>query len=226
MRLLHPHLQARRGFTLVEMMTGIAVFVLASGIIISVLRSGLLLYAKNSAVNVAHQQARQALDRLTKDIHSSISIPSLLDVNLAALDGNNVGPAEGVSFQIQAGPTCLVAADAAANQNTIQLTGLGTFVPKVGERLVIPTHQIESDITAVSGNTITLTTNLGVPVTVTNSGGGSNYNIVAYITDLVGYVVVNGELRYYPSVAQNTYTVLARYMTNPKPFGAPYYASQ
>ena len=211
------------GFTLVETTIGAAVFVITGIIIYNVLFTGVTLSAKNAAVNLAHQQTREAADRLIRDIHAAVSVPVLLDSTRTALP-ISVGPAEGIAFMLQAGPILSVAADAAANQNTIQVSGLGSFVPKVGQRLIVPTHQIEADITAVSGTTLTLATNLGVPVTVTHSP--SNFNIIAYVADVVEYVLVNQELRYYPSAGSNTYQVVARNQTNPKPFGLPFGAIQ
>jgi prepilin-type N-terminal cleavage/methylation domain-containing protein len=216
------------GFTLVEIAVATAVFALTTGIIYHVLTTGITLSAKNSAVNLAHQQTRAAIDRLTRDIHASVSAPVLLDQNLVALP-NSVGPAPGIAFMLQASPNLLVSntgsvPDYAASVNTIQVSGLGSFVPKVGQRLVVPTHQIEADITAVSGNTLTLSSNLGVSITVTNSP--SNFNIVAYIADVVEYGVVNQELRYYPSASSTAYTVVARNQMNPNPFGLAFGAIQ
>ena len=215
----HAHIKPRSGFTLIEVLVAVAVFALAMGVLVALIRSGLVLYAKNSAVNIAHQQARQALDRIEKDIHDAMSLPALIDASRTLVDG--VGPAEGVSFIRQAGPTCIVAADALANQNVVQVSGLGSYVPQVGQRLLIPTYQIEGDITAVSGSSITIASNLGVPLKSTNNG--SSTNVQVYIGDLIGYVIVGSELRYYPNIATSNYTVLARFMTNPTPFGAPYY---
>ena len=120
--------------------------------------------------------------------------------------------------------TGLTPDDYSKDQTTIQVSGLGSFVPKVGQRFFIPTHQIEADITAVNGSTLTLATSLGVPVHVTNSP--TNFNVVAYIADVVSYVIVGGELRFYPDVTSNNYNVIARNQTNPKPFGLPFGATQ
>jgi prepilin-type N-terminal cleavage/methylation domain-containing protein len=214
--------RVRNGFTLTETLVAMSIFVLVSAALILLLRSGLVLYTKNSAVNIAHQQARQALDRLEKDIHESMSLPVLIDADRNVVEG--VGPAQGVSFIKQAGPICIVAADVSANQNKVQLSGLGAYVPQVGQRLLIPAYQIEGDITAVNGNSVTLATNLGVALKT--SVNGNNANIVAYIGDLVSYVIVGSELRYYQNVDSDNYSVVSRFMTNPKPFGAPYYASE
>jgi type II secretory pathway pseudopilin PulG len=219
----------RAAFTIAEIMVSAGVFAIASVAIYQVLNTGVVLAARNSAVNLAHQQTRQAADRLMRDIHNSISVPVLLDVNRVALP-NSVGPAEGIGFMLQTGPVLMVTAtgttpdDYPKDSTTIQVTGLGSFVPKVGQRFFIPTHQIEADITAVNGSTLTLATSLGVPVHVTNTP--TNFNVVAYIADVVSYVMVNGELRFYSSASSNTFQVVARNQINPQPFGLPFGATQ
>jgi len=218
----------RAAFTMVELMVTTAAFALAGGVIYEVLTNGMVLSAKNSAVNLAHQQTRQAADRIIRDIHNSISVPVLLDVNRVALH-NSVGPAEGIAFMLKSGPVLMVTAtgttpdDYSKDSTTIQVTGLGSFVPQVGQRFFIPTHQIEADITGVSGNTLTLATSLGVPVHVTNSP--ANFNVVAYIADVASYVMVNGELRFYLNVSSSNYQVVARNQLNAKPFGLPFGAT-
>src|ERR1700738_1497345 len=91
------------GFTLIEIAVATAVFALTSGIIYNVLTTSMTLWAKNSAVNLAHQQTRTAIDRLTRDIHAAVSAPVLLDQNSVALP-NSVGPAPGIAFMLQASP--------------------------------------------------------------------------------------------------------------------------
>jgi type II secretory pathway pseudopilin PulG len=215
-------------FTMVEIMVSTAAFALAGGVIYEVLTNGIILSAKNSAVNLAHQQTRQAADRIIRDIHNAISVPVLMDVNRVALP-NSVGPAPGIAFMLQSGPVLMVTAtgtapdDYSKDSTTIQVTGLGSFVPKVGQRFFIPTHQIEADIIAVNGSTLTLATSLGVPVHVTNSP--ANFNVVAYIADVVSYVMVSGELRFYGSASSSEYQVVARNQMNPQPFGLPFGAT-
>jgi hypothetical protein len=214
--------RGRAGFSLAETAVATAVFVLAGGLITLILITGVVLYAKNSSVNIAHDQVRVALDRLERDIHTAVSIPVLVDANRVAL--NSTGPAAGVAFMLQASPTLRVTSNAAANQNTIQVTGLGSFVPVAGQRFVIPTYQLEADIVSVSGNTLTLATNLGIPITVTNSG--PDYNIVAYVADIVEYVLVNKELRFYKNASSTNYAVIARNLLNSMPFGLPFNPTQ
>ena len=224
MKRLNTSTSRRAGFTLPEMMTTISVFALAAGIVAIVFVTGLTLYAKNVSVNVAHEQTRQAVDRLQRDIHAAISVPVLVDVNRNAL--NSTGPAEGVAFMLQGSSNLLVAANCAANQNTVQVSGLGSYTPQVGQRFVIPMYQIEADITAVNGNTLTLSNNLGTPVTVTNPSGGANLNIICYVADIVEYVVINGELRFYKNASSNNYNVVSRSLVNSQPFGLPFNPTQ
>ncbi len=75
-----------------------------------VLNTGMVLYAKNTAVNSAHQQARAGVDQMLTNLHNSVSIPQLTDANLVPLtdvvDGSGQPtPAAGISFQtFDAGP--------------------------------------------------------------------------------------------------------------------------
>jgi hypothetical protein len=222
MRYLPRQTSNRAGFTLAETSVATGLFVLTAGMICLILIAGITLYAKNSSVNLAHEQVRQAIDRLQRDIHAAISIPVLVDANRNAL--NSSGPAAGVAFMLQSSPTLAVAADAAATQSTIQVSGLGSYVPLVGQRFVIPAYQIEADITAVNGSTLTLASNLGRAVPVSNSP--TNYNVVAYVADVVEYVVVNSELRFYKNASSDNYSVVSRTLLNPTPFGLPFNPTQ
>ena len=70
---------------------------------------GLILSAKNTAVNAAHEEARQGVLRLTRDIHAAISVPQLRDNGFAVISTDPVSGvppmAAGVSFQnISSGP--------------------------------------------------------------------------------------------------------------------------
>jgi hypothetical protein len=111
-----------------------------------------------------------------------------------------------------------------------QLIQIGTSNPKpqtpaVGDHMVVLDYNVESDITKI-----------------TATGNGSNHwnifladgneqriqtksgsFVVCYITRRIGWVVNNGELRYYPNlVATPTdYVVVSRNMTSPLPFRIP-----
>ena len=75
-----------------------------------VLNAGMVLYAKNTAVNSAHQQARAGIDQMLANLHGSVSIPQLVDSSLNAVSeidpvtGSPI-PRAGISFQtFNAGP--------------------------------------------------------------------------------------------------------------------------
>ena len=84
--------QRAAGFTLVEMMITTVVFAITGGMIFIFLNSGMNLYAKNTAVNAAHQQARAGVDQMLANIHAAVSIPQLVDQNLTPLPPPGYGP--------------------------------------------------------------------------------------------------------------------------------------
>ena len=78
----------------------------------------------------------------------------------------------------------------------------GAVKPKVHQRLIIPTHDVDSDITAVSGNapgTVTLTLQTALPVNITGTAG---FNIPCFTTNVCAYVVNNGALEWHSLTAQ------------------------
>jgi hypothetical protein len=70
-----------RGFTIAEMVIAGAVLVLLGLVFFRVLQSGLLLFAKNTAVNIAHEEARGGVNRLVRDIHAAVSVPELRNLD-------------------------------------------------------------------------------------------------------------------------------------------------
>lgn len=188
----------------------------------SVLNVSLVLGAKNVAINTAHQQARTAMVQMLQDLHSAISLPYL--VNADGSTANQTQPAAGISFQeLSSGPH-KITADATTSQNqvSIRLTPQNGVIPtvSVGQRLIVPTHQIEDDITAVSGSgssvTVTLAHNLPVAIS-----GTTTYMIVALITDRCAYTVANGNLQWQGSTTKKTFAVLGNDITSNLPFSIP-----
>ena len=216
---------SRRGFALIEILVSTAVTLLVSTIIFYVLNTGMVLFAKNTAVNMAHQQARVAVLTMEADLHAAASIPQLVDVNKVAVAGS--GPAAGISFQVFAAGPFQVAAQAASGQSQISVT-TGSYIPKVGQRLCLPLHQIELDITAVgSGSTRTLTLASPLPRPVETSlefnGSGVLTPVVvtAFISDKYTYVVQEGELRYFKPGGPTTGRALVNDITAATPFSIP-----
>jgi type II secretory pathway pseudopilin PulG len=208
-----------RGYTLVELAVGAGVIGVIGLLLYSVLNLCIVLGAKNTAVNIAHQNARTAMTRMFRDLHSAVSLPYLVDTSGNQVAGN--GPAAGISFQEWSGGPHLFNSDAATSQNQISIKiTAGQPIPVVGQRVIVPTHQIEDDITAVSGTSdnLTLTLAHNLPVAVS---GTSTYSIVCFITDRCSYTVMNGALDRQAAALQNAPSVIGHNITNATPFSAP-----
>lgn len=228
-----PSSPRSRGFTLPEVMVSTAIMTVVGLIIFLVLNSGMVLYAKNTAVNTAHQQARAGVDQMLQNIHSSVSIPQLVDSNLqpitTIIDGSGAPvQAPGISFQSFAAGPFPVVADALATDTSITLNCPG-YTPGAGARLNIPAFGIELDIasTTVSGSNLryNFSQAIGAAIDIVGTGieggTGTTYVITAFITTRRSYAVVGGDLRYYPTNDLNSYKVITRNITSPTPFSIP-----
>lgn len=222
-----------RAAALIELLIGSAMAVIVGGVSFRLLTTGLVLFGKNTAVNVAHQQARIAVVQIERDLHASVSLPQLCDASRVAVTSN--GPAAGISFQLLAGGPFQVTAAATAGQSVIQL-GLGGFQPKAGQRLVIATHHIEIDLAqdcpGTGNRNVTLSSPLprDVAIQLDNAGTLQAVNVIGFITNRTTYVTTGGKLRQYVGKNATTFTVLANAITSAQPFstpqtpaGAPYY---
>lgn len=228
----------KEGMTLIETLVSTAAMALIGCLIFYTFYNGMMLFAKNTSVNAAHQQARTAVLTMEQSLHSSVSIPQLVDTNKNAIAGS--GPAAGISFQqLSMGPFKVIAT-APSGQNQIHVNTTvttypapsysattTTYVPIVGQRLCLPLHQIELDIAAVSGSgpdrVITLASNLTVPVETTLPDANNvNQTVVptCFITDRYYFVVNNGQLLYYKP-GNTSGRMLANNITSATPFGIP-----
>jgi prepilin-type N-terminal cleavage/methylation domain-containing protein len=248
------HIQSRSGLTLIELSVTSGLIGVLGLIIYSLLNIGTILGAKNTAVNTAHQQARVAMLQMVQDLHSAISLPYLIDVDT---NGNVVMDATGVIPALTTGPASGPAAGIAFQQwsmgpleiieDTAPLPPLGVsqnFVkvklpsstsprPALNQRLIIPTHQVEGDITDVSGpwdNVRITLANIPVPspapspspppgtlpvqILGTSSGLG---DVTCFITDRCWYAVSNNGLLWH----KLGYRTMVTDITNPKPFSTP-----
>jgi hypothetical protein len=211
----------RRGLAaavLVELIVASAIVVAVTAIILTLLNTGIVLFSKNTAMNIAHQQARIAVLQMEQDLHSAVSIPQLVDQNRQPIAGN--GPAAGMSFQLFADGPFQVSSPAAAGQNQVTVKVAG-FTPVAGQRLCVPTHQIELDITSVGAGSTDriLTVAKPLPRPIETTLEGIAVNTVCFITDRVSYVVINGELRYYGR--GGAMTMMANDITTSTPFTIP-----
>lgn len=216
-------LRRQAGFTLVEIMVSLAVVGATGGMIFSAIRLIALLGAKNSAINLTHQQTRAMIHESVSQIHSSISIPSLADTSLASVTG--AGPAAAVTYQTLVAGPYRVWTSAAAGSSVIQVDShTGDPVPKVGERLIVTAFRIEEDITAVAsagGSPPNYNITIANPITSAITCSSGTPNIVAYRTQRSALAVIGTELRYFPRSNAAAYSVIARSIVTPTPFSVP-----
>lgn len=194
--------------------------------IFAMLNLGMILGAKNTAVNTAHQQARVAMLQLVEDLHSAVSLPALTDANAVPI----VNPppntsAAGISFQLWAGGPYQICADSDTTSSVVHLQLLaGDAVPQIGERLIVKSHQIEQDITAVTDlgggkYNITLTGPIGAAIQGTESP--TYYNIPCFVSDRCSYVVNNGALEWHGPTQKKAFAILGNDIISATPFSVP-----
>jgi hypothetical protein len=200
------------GFTVVETLIGVSAGAFLALIICEVLRASLSLAAKNTAVNAAHQEARDGVTRLVRDIHAAVSVPQLRNnafawVSSTPPPGGTPPAAAGVSFQMVASGPNYIFKDPAAI-NLIMIKDNPT-PPTPGMRLIVPFWGQEDVITRVTAAGTTNHSNVftkdGIETKI-NKGpnfGGSTYAIT-YYTNHVMYLVRNGS--YIPD-PQGPYTI-------------------
>lgn len=212
-------LSGRGGFTLAEISIAVGVLGLLGLVFFQVLQSGLVLSAKNTAVNAAHEETRQGVVRMTRDIHAAISVPQLRDASFAVVSSTPVPNASasatpptaaGVSFQnVAYGPNFLWK-DPSPNGNSPIMIKDGAAAPEAGMRLIVPFWGVEDTITKVSGASTASHSN----VWLANAQeqilgdkspmfGGSSYAIT-YYTNRVMYLVQNGS---YVADSKGDYTL-------------------
>ena len=224
------------GFKLVELMFTVALMGVVGLVLCSILYTSTVLGAKNTAVNVAHQQARVAMVDMLQDLHSSVSLPALSDATGTAYPSPAPTAAEGISFQQWSSGPHKIKNDINVGDTQIHLilTSNAGPTPIVGQRVIIPAYQIEADISSVSGGSgdfrLTLTNISGpaltppvtYPVstmpTAIKGTGSSGGDIVCFITDRCSYAVSGNNLNW--KWKGNTKAV-ANYVTNSTPFSTP-----
>jgi hypothetical protein len=163
MKTIHQK-HSQSGFTAAEMVVSTMVMAILGIVFLNVLNSGMILYAKNTAVNSAHEEARQGINRLTRDIHAAVSVPQLrnstTDANhtvagsfavVSSTPSGGVAPtAAGVSFQnVVSGSPDFVWKDPSGN--SLIMIKDNPNPPSAGMRLIVPYWGIEDDISKVAG---------------------------------------------------------------------------
>jgi hypothetical protein len=165
---------SERGFTVAEMVVSSMVMAILGIVFLNVLNSGMILYAKNTAVNSAHEEGRQGLNRLIRDLHAAVSVPQLRNnthdstyscgsyecgdtrnaSTFAVVSSTPVSgaapTAAGISFQdVVSGSPDYVWQDP-GNSSLIMIKDPGDS-PSAGMRLIVPQWSYEDAITKVSG---------------------------------------------------------------------------
>lgn len=206
MKLLRHRRNHERGFTFAEMSVALGVLSLLGLVFFQVLQSGLVLSAKNTAVNAAHEEARQGIMRLTRDIHASVSVPQLRDSSFAVVSstpspsaspGATPPTAAGISFQnVAIGPNYIFN-DPGGSSGLIMIKD-GAAQPSPGMRIIIPAWGLEDDIERVTGSNSTVGhsnvfTVQGFETGVKNSPTyAGNLYAISYYTNRAMYIVENG----------------------------------
>ena len=215
-----------RGATLLELSIAMGLIGVLGLSIYSMLNIGMILGAKNTAVNTAHQQARVAMMQLVQDLHSAVSLPALTDADsVPLLNPTPDTAAAGISFQLWAGGPYQIVADAAIGSSVVQIQLMaGDVVPKAGQRLIIKSHEIEQDITAVAdlgGGKYNITLTAPIAAAIQGTESPTFYNIPCFITDRCSYVVNGGALEWHGPTQKKAFAVLGRDIISPTPFSIP-----
>jgi len=218
------HRTRREGFSLIEVLVATGAMGVIATVMWALLNFGLNMFARNVRVNMAHQQARNGTMRVIRDLHQSISIPQLVDVNFQPV--TTAGPAAGVTFQIvTSGPFEIDNDPTSPQLLQVATPRPNPSPPSIGDHMVVLDYNIETDIVDVTAAgvgtnhwNIFLTNNDETRIQ-TKSGSF----VVCYITRRVGYMVNGGELRFYPNLIKtpSQYYVVAHNITSATPFSIP-----
>ncbi len=210
------------GRTVLELMFTVGMMAVVGVIIFSLFSTGTILGAKNTAVNTAHQQARTAMLQMVQDLHSTVSLPYLVDATGNALSG--AGPAAGISFQLWSIGPLQIVADAAAGTKVVTVkVPAGTQAPVAGQRIIVPTHEIEDDIATVAGSgaNCVLTLAHTLPNAISGTQSPTNYNIACFITDRCSYIVNNQQLQWNGPTVRKSFAIMGNDITSVTPFTTP-----
>jgi type II secretory pathway pseudopilin PulG len=227
------------GFKLVELMITVALISVVGLVLYSILYTTTVLGAKNTAINVAHQQARVAMIDMLQDLHCAVSLPALSDSAGTPYASPAPTAAPGISFQTWSSGPHRIRNNVAQGDTQIRvvLTPSAGPTPAAGQRIIIPAYQIEADIASVSGPAgnfridlsnlsgpaltppVTYPISTGaMPVAINGTGFGAVGDVVCFITDRCSYAVAGNNLNW--KWKSNTKAV-ANYVTNSTPFSTP-----
>jgi type II secretory pathway pseudopilin PulG len=221
-------------FTLVELMVSTSVVTIAGGSIFLAVNAGLNLFAKNTSLNVAHQQLVKAVQRITRDAHACIATPKLLDIDGAGniTVNNGTGPAAGVSFEVLWQRPFKMTAGGAGGTSKITIDTASTATPPgprpvPGQRAYLPGNDnTEENITIVAANATPAYSDITLQNTLwkTIAPNAAGYDRPVIIADKIAYVVTGGSMHFYSQTySGGTFSWLdrgtrVRNVTSPTPF--------
>ena len=202
---------AAAAFTLIETIIYAAMGCVVSLIAYSALRSTAALSVKNTNLNRSHDDLRAAYDRLARHLLSANNVPTLVDTSGATV---TTGPAAGFSIDRNLGGPYVLDPPTTAGSLASTATSISVWrsvnqlatapVPAVGEILLIPTltGTIRATISSVTqfgagGGLQKITLGLSAPVGKSLSWG-NNEPQAAKLVRPEAFIVMGGELRYYP----------------------------
>ena len=238
--------KTRAAFTLVEMLVAASLF---AGVTVALLTFGqtsLRLAARNLATNHSHESTRISELQMLRDFHAASS-----PFRLVTFDGTNYADstptattdqeplsqkfvstrANAVRFRkLGGGPFQMKANTTPASTSLTFDFGFGSqlsYIPQVGDKVVVPLVSREFAITAVT--TVPTTGSTQGTVTI-NATGGFGFTIDAttagkvttgYFYREAAFSVWNGELRYHANFTgsnKSTCKTVRNRITSPKPF--------
>ena len=229
-----------RAFTLVEMLLTLGLVGVVGLTLLIFTFAASRFAARNLATNHSHEATRLSSQTLLKELRDSASsfrlfnangttyteVPAAATSELDTLSKEYVSNrTNGVRFrQLMGGPfTLTTSTTPTANVLTFDFrTGVAsTYVPIVGDKLVLPLISREYDITAVSGSfapsgTVTISPEIGYTLNTTSPN-----LITGYFYRRVAFTVADNELRYHDNFTganRSNYRVVRTGVTSPKPF--------
>lgn len=227
-------------FTLVEMLISLGLVGVVGAALLMFASTSSRFAARNLATNHSHGTLRTCGQKLLAELRDSATSFRLFD-----FDGTNFTDAtpvasadqdartgqyastrsNGVRFRKLAGGPFKLTSNCTASSITMTFdfrTGTTSdYVPKVGDKVVLPLVSREFDITAVSGAASpTATVTIGTPCGFSLDTSGSNF-IVGYFYRRVAFSVWNNALRFHDDFTgdnRSNFTVVSSGVTSPKPF--------
>lgn len=241
-RILPPRL--RRGFTLTEILLTLGLVGALGLALLMFTSTSARFIARNLATNHSHESTRTSALTLLSELHDSASSFRLVRASNGTftdvtptpssetdeLTGQTISTrANGVRFRRYVGGPYPLAANTVPTHTQMTFDFRtdpdSTFVPVVGDKLVLPLISREYDVTAVSGSfspngTVTVTPAVGF----TLSTGADNI-VTGYFYRRAAFTVENQELRFHDNFTGSNranFRVIRTGVTSPMPFSLLY----